>query len=191
MARIEMGGGKSSKKIVVKQDMIDFIKNQGMTAALKRAGELKAKGAKGEAEFLEGVRRMYGAKRLEAATTKASGSKAGMPGKGPLAKMTENAARRTRTGSTFNASRAASASLQGANARDAMKAGRTTPKSKPATTTKSTRATRDSGLAQVTRGVKRVLNSSPGPQLFNRPKSAPKKAAPAPKYNRYTREKIK
>lgn len=67
-----MGGGKASKKIVVKQDMIDFIKNQGMTAALKRAGELKAKGGKGEAEFLEGVKRMYGASRLEAAAAKAS-----------------------------------------------------------------------------------------------------------------------
>lgn len=95
MARIEMGGRKPAKKIVVKQDMIDFIKNQGMTAALKRAGELKAKGAKGEAEFLEGVRRMYGASRLEAATAKAaSGPK--MPGKGPLTRMTENAASSTR-----------------------------------------------------------------------------------------------
>ena len=58
--------------IKVKQDMIDFIKNQGMAAALKRAGELKAKGGKGEAEFLEGVKRMYGASRLDAATAKAS-----------------------------------------------------------------------------------------------------------------------
>ena len=58
--------------IKVKQDMIDFIKNQGMAAALKRAGQLKAKGGKGEAEFLEGVKRMYGASRLEAATAKAS-----------------------------------------------------------------------------------------------------------------------
>ena len=58
--------------IKVKQDMIDFIKNQGMTAALKRAGQLKAKGGKGEAEFLEGVRRMYGSSRLDAATAKAS-----------------------------------------------------------------------------------------------------------------------
>jgi hypothetical protein len=64
---------KKSKTIVtpgtkVKQDMIDFIKTQGMTRALKRAGEIKAKGTKGEAEFIEGVRRMYGARRLETAT---------------------------------------------------------------------------------------------------------------------------
>ena len=94
MARMEMGGRKPAKKIVVKQDMIDFIKNQGMTAALKRAGELKAKGGKGEAEFLEGVRRMYGASRLEAAAAKAAGPK--MPGKGPMARMTEKAASSTR-----------------------------------------------------------------------------------------------
>jgi hypothetical protein len=64
---------KKSKTIVtpgtkVKQDMIDFIKTQGMTRALKRAGEINAKGTKGEAEFIEGVRRMYGARRLAAAT---------------------------------------------------------------------------------------------------------------------------
>jgi hypothetical protein len=59
-------------KIKVKQDMIDFIKTQGMTKALKRAGKMQAKGTKGEAEFLEGVRRMYGANRLSAATKAAT-----------------------------------------------------------------------------------------------------------------------
>jgi hypothetical protein len=120
IARDSSMGGRSSKKttkVVVKQDMIDFIKNQGMAAALKRAGSISAKGGKGEAEFLEGVRRMYGASRLEAAT-KAAMPKAkmpdtrrkygtpnntskpqmvdargknavGMPGKGPLARMSE------------------------------------------------------------------------------------------------------
>lgn len=62
-------GGKAPVK--VKQDMIDFIKSQGMAKALKRAGSLQAKGTKGEAEFIEGVRRMYGANRLSAATAKA------------------------------------------------------------------------------------------------------------------------
>ena len=57
--------------VKVKQDMIDFIKAQGMDKALKRAGSLQAKGTKGEAEFIEGVRRMYGANRLSAATAKA------------------------------------------------------------------------------------------------------------------------
>lgn len=55
-------------KIKVKQDMIDSIKGQGMTRALKRAAEIKASGTKGEAEFLEGVRRMYGDRRLAEAT---------------------------------------------------------------------------------------------------------------------------
>jgi hypothetical protein len=63
-------------KIRVKQDMIDFIKTQGMTRALKRAGQISAKGTKGEAEFLEGVRRMYGANRLAAATKAAGVAKA-------------------------------------------------------------------------------------------------------------------
>lgn len=73
-----MSGKKKSAPtapIKVKQDMIDFIKNQGMTAALKRAGKISAQGTKGEAEFLEGIRRMYGANRLAAAT------KAAMPAK--------------------------------------------------------------------------------------------------------------
>lgn len=72
--------GKNSKKapapIKVKQDMIDFIKAQGMTAALKRAGQIKASGTKGEAEFLEGIRRMYGERRLAEATGAAKPKKA-------------------------------------------------------------------------------------------------------------------
>lgn len=66
---------KTTKKAAptkVKQDMINFIKTQGMTAALKRAGKISAKGGKGEAEFLEGVKRMYGANRLAAATKAAA-----------------------------------------------------------------------------------------------------------------------
>lgn len=59
-------------KITVKQDMIDFIKTQGMARALKRAGQINAKGTKGEAEFIEGVRRMYGARRLAEATKSAA-----------------------------------------------------------------------------------------------------------------------
>jgi hypothetical protein len=72
-ARAEYNKPKSTK-IKVKQDMIDSIKGQGMTRALKRAGEIKAAGGKGEAEFLEGVRRMYGERRLAEATKAAAGS---------------------------------------------------------------------------------------------------------------------
>lgn len=66
---------KTTKKVApikVKKEMIDFIKTQGMTRALKRAGSISAKGTKGEAEFLEGVKRMYGANRLSAATKAAA-----------------------------------------------------------------------------------------------------------------------
>ncbi len=124
MSTNSTSGGKSKKPAVkVNQDMINFIKNQGMTAALKRAGEIKAKGTKGEAEFLEGVKRMYGASRLDAATAKASGSsksksygsnnkpayrpatsssvaKPGMPGKGPAARMSEKAATKRKSTTT-------------------------------------------------------------------------------------------
>lgn len=80
LATTGASGGPSKKApIKVKQDMIDFIKAQGMTKALKRAGSLQAKGTKGEAEFIEGVRRMYGASRLSAATTKAKPATAPKP----------------------------------------------------------------------------------------------------------------
>ena len=66
---------KKSKTIVtpgtkVSQSTINDIKRMGMTEALKLAGK-NGKTAGGLAsEFQEGVRRMYGARRLEAAKTK-------------------------------------------------------------------------------------------------------------------------
>ena len=72
----------TAKKIVVKQSTIDNIKKLGMTAALKKAG------TSSNAEFLEGVKRMYGAKRLAAAKPAAkSADAARMPSAGPLARM--------------------------------------------------------------------------------------------------------
>lgn len=79
--------------IKVKQDMIDFIKSQGMTKALKRAGEIKASGAKGEAEFLEGVRRMYGANRLSAAAKAAAPKAAPKMDRGPATRVSKMADR--------------------------------------------------------------------------------------------------
>jgi hypothetical protein len=76
---------KKAAPIKVKQDMIDSIKAQGMTRALKRAGEISAKGTKGEAEFLEGVRRMYGASRVAAATKAATPAKPKMGAKTVMA----------------------------------------------------------------------------------------------------------
>lgn len=59
------GGGKGAKGYnlytPVKQSTIDNIKKMGMTAALKKAGSSK------NAEFVQGVKRMYGADRLKAA----------------------------------------------------------------------------------------------------------------------------
>jgi hypothetical protein len=59
------GGGKAASgyKLYtpVKQATIDNIKKMGMTAALKKAGSSK------NAEFVQGVKRMYGADRLKAA----------------------------------------------------------------------------------------------------------------------------
>ena len=59
------GGGKgaSGYKLYtpVKQSTIDNIKKMGMTAALKKAGSSK------NAEFVQGVKRMYGADRLKKA----------------------------------------------------------------------------------------------------------------------------
>ena len=59
------GGGKgaSGYKLYtpVKQSTIDNIKSMGMSAALKKAGSSK------NAEFVQGVKRMYGADRLKTA----------------------------------------------------------------------------------------------------------------------------
>ena len=59
------GGGKAASGInlytPVKQATIDKIKGMGMTAALKKAGSSK------NAEFIQGVKRMYGADRLKKA----------------------------------------------------------------------------------------------------------------------------
>ena len=56
------GGGKaasgSNLYTPVKQSTIDSIKKMGMSAALKKAG------SSSNAEFVQGVRRMYGANRL-------------------------------------------------------------------------------------------------------------------------------
>jgi len=59
------GGGKAASGVnlytPVKQSTIDSIKKMGMTAALKKAGSSQ------NAEFIQGVKRMYGADRLKKA----------------------------------------------------------------------------------------------------------------------------
>jgi len=82
------GGGKgaSGYKLYtpVKQSTINNIKSMGMSAALKKAGSSK------NAEFVQGVKRMYGVKRLEASMAKAKKS---APAKSPDAARAKYAAK--------------------------------------------------------------------------------------------------
>jgi hypothetical protein len=68
----------------VSQKTIDDIKRLGMTKALALAGKNGNPAGGLASEFQEGVRRMYGARRLEAAKTKYA-PKAATPGKSPYA----------------------------------------------------------------------------------------------------------
>ena len=69
--KLRKGGGKglSGDALVgkVSQSTINSIKKMGMTEALKLAGKNGATAGGAAREFQEGVRRMYGAKRLETA----------------------------------------------------------------------------------------------------------------------------
>ena len=71
-------GSNGTSKIKVSQATIDKIKKMGMTAALKSA-------PKANAEMTEALRRMYGQKRLDAATKVSKPSRAVMtrPGSAP------------------------------------------------------------------------------------------------------------
>jgi hypothetical protein len=159
--------------VKVKQDMIDFIKNQGMAAALKRAGSLSAKGGKGEAEFIEGVRRMYGANRLSAATKAATPASPKMPGKGPAATMGTKAA----------AAKAAPTKTMYNRLTGEKVTYKETPKAKakPKAPVEPPKYNRYTG-AKVDYTTKPA--STPKPK-------AKKPVAPAPKYNRYTQQKVK
>jgi hypothetical protein len=85
----------ATKKVVVKQSTIDQIKKMGMTASLKKAAK------SGNTEFVEGVRRMYGERRLSAAirsvpaakTPDAARAKAAAKAKMPVAKSPDEARR--------------------------------------------------------------------------------------------------
>ena len=86
--KLRKGGGKglSGDALVgkVSQSTIDDIKRMGMTQALKLAGKNGATAGGAAREFQEGVRRMYGAKRL--ASAKATyGTKTAKPSMSPNA----------------------------------------------------------------------------------------------------------
>ena len=73
----------------VSQATIDSIKKMGMTAALKKAGSSK------NAEYVEGVKRMYGAKRLAAAQGGVKKAAAPMAKSPRVAERTAVAAKKT------------------------------------------------------------------------------------------------
>ncbi len=130
--KLTKGGGKglSGDALVgkVSQKTIDSIKKLGMTEALKLAGK-NGKTSGGMArEFQEGVRRMYGAKRLEAAKTKyapvaktADAARAGVtkPAPKPATKPTTKPTTKPGTKSNSNFGKAV-AGLYGAAAVGAM-----------------------------------------------------------------------
>jgi hypothetical protein len=95
------GGGKgaSGYKLYtpVKQSTIDNIKSMGMSAALKKAGSSK------NAEFVQGVKRMYGVKRLEASMAKAKKS---APAKSPDAARAKYVAKNKPAAKSADAARA-------------------------------------------------------------------------------------
>ena len=111
--KLRKGGGKglSGDALVgkVSQKTIDSIKKMGMTEALKLAGKNGATAGGAAREFQEGVRRMYGAKRL--ATAKATyapkpkmGTKTVMAPKGgvkPAAKPAAKPATKSKNNSNF------------------------------------------------------------------------------------------
>jgi hypothetical protein len=63
----------ATPKVKESQATIDKIKGLGMNASLKRAGTSK------NAEFVEGVKRMYGSRRLSASQGKAADSRIQKP----------------------------------------------------------------------------------------------------------------
>ena len=95
------GGGKGAKgyKLYtpVKQSTINNIKSMGMSAALKKAGSSK------NAEFVQGVKRMYGVKRLEASMAKAKKS---APSKSPDAARAKYARKNKPAAKSADAARA-------------------------------------------------------------------------------------
>lgn len=83
----------TAKKVVVKQATINKIKDMGMTASLKKAAKSS------NTEFVEGVRRMYGQRRIDAAvrarpaakSADAARASAMRPKKAPVAKSADEA----------------------------------------------------------------------------------------------------
>jgi hypothetical protein len=168
-----MAGKKktASKTIVtpgtkVSQATIDKIKKMGMSAALKGASGASA-------EMKEGLRRLYGAKRVDAATK----SKSSVPAQKSTPERTGfkrvspypySGVKVKGSGRPAGAPGAVSGSSR--NSAPAAISGK---KVSTTTTSKAAPAKRQSDAQKLVGGIKRVVNSSPGANL--------KKAITSPK----------
>ena len=151
----------------VSQATIDKIKKMGMSAALKGASGASA-------EMQEGLRRMYGAKRVDAATKSKSSVPAqkSTPEKGTGFKRVSpypySGVKVKGSGRPAGAPGAVSGSSR--NSAPAAISGK---KVSTTTTSKAAPAKRQSDAQKLVGGIKRVVNSSPGANL--------KKAITSPK----------
>lgn len=150
MAMATTGGGKAPKKVTVPS-----ARRTGETTPKKKvtvsqatidqiksqgmAAAIKKAAAGGvSASYMEGVKRMYGAARVAKATS-----------------ANINAASKPKAYGANNAPKY----------RPATASATKPASSKPAAKPTSTKPKRDSGLAQVSRGISRIINSSPGANL--------------------------
>ena len=165
---LKLGSSKSAKKSTsktvvtpgtkVSQATIDKIKSMGMSAALKSASGASA-------EMKEGIRRLYGAKRFEAATKSSSSV--------PAQKNTPERTGFKRVSPYPYSGVKVKGSGRPAGAPGAISgASRNTAPSaisgKKVSTTSAKKAApvkRQSDAQKLVGGIKRVLNSSPGPNI--------------------------
>jgi len=143
--------------IKVSQATIDKIKKMGMTAALKSA-------PKANAEMTEGLRRMYGEKRLAAATKTSVPAQKSTPEKGTGFKRVSPYPYSGVKVKGSGRPAGAPGAISGASRNTAPSA----ISGKKVSTTASKKAApvkRQSDAEKMVGGIKRVLNSSPGPSI--------------------------
>ena len=130
----------------VSQATINKIKSMGMSAALKSASGASA-------EMKEGIRRLYGAKRFEAATKSSSSV--------PAQKSTPE-----RTGfKRVSPYPYSGVKVSGSSRPSGAPAAISGKKVSTTTTSKAAPAKRQSDAQKLVSGIKRVVNSSPGPNI--------------------------
>lgn len=162
----------------VSQATIDKIKKMGMAAALKSAGKNPIVGGssssaadKAQMEFVEGVKRMYGAKRLDAAIGSSRPSTTRAQSANPKNASVSRIVATSGPMSANTGRRRATSGPMSANSPAVSNRSAAAPAKKAAAPKK-----RQSDAEKLVGGVKRVLNSSPGAGI-----SSPKKKAPTAK----------